>query len=141
MLWKRIIPFKRKILKSRYFYTYQQTITIQICRSTKQFYENKMTELHNNYADKMKALMAENEAKTEINRKWATETRIIKDSLEKLIADLKIEIDKLKKENKKLKEKLLECNNKVEQYKTFMDLISKDVNKISTMAMECGDIT
>ncbi|XP_018565268.1 uncharacterized protein PFB0765w-like [Anoplophora glabripennis] len=108
--------------------------------STKQYYENRIVEINNNYTSKIRQLQDEVDSKTEINRKWITETRIIKDNLEKLIADLKVEIQKLKRENKKLREKLLESHNKIEQYKTFMDLISKDVNKISSIAMESGNV-
>lgn len=78
------------------------------------------------------------EKKNEINQKWRKEMKIITDNLEKVISNLKQEVQGLKKENKCLKEKLSKSDEKVKQYKTFLELISKDVNKISHLTLGTG---
>ncbi|KAJ8952045.1 hypothetical protein NQ318_010955, partial [Aromia moschata] len=110
-------------------------------RSIRQSYSNEITAIHNSYGEKIKALESQVGSLMEINKKWTSETKFIIENLEGVITDLKTEVQKLKVENKALKEKLKECVNKIGQYKTFMQLISQDVNKISSMAIGSGDVT
>ncbi|KAJ8927180.1 hypothetical protein NQ314_020456 [Rhamnusium bicolor] len=109
-------------------------------RLTKQSYSEKIAEINKGYNDKIKELQAELESKTEFNKRWIKETKLITENLEKLISDLKIEIHRLRKENKNLREKLHECGNKIEQYKVFVQLVTKDVNKISNMTVASADV-
>lgn len=74
--------------------------------------------------------------KDQINKKWSTETKTIVQSLEKLVANLKKELNKSKKENKILKSDLYDERQKFEQYKGFLQIINNDVNKITQMARE-----
>lgn len=75
------------------------------------------------------------EKKNEINEKWRAESKIITENLEKMATHYKREVQAVKKLNKQLKEDLKKCEEKVKQYKTFLDLISKDVAKISHLTV------
>lgn len=73
------------------------------------------------------------DSKDKINKKWSVGTKAITENLEKLVSDLKYELRKVKKENTRLKYELRESQKKFEQYKTFLQVISQDVDKISYM--------
>lgn len=66
-----------------------------------------------------------------MNNKWKKETITITDTFEKLISNLKKELQKLRKNNDELTLKLQKAENKIKEYKIFMELISKDVNTIT----------
>lgn len=71
------------------------------------------------------------ELQIQLNNKWKKETITITDTFEKLISNLKKELQKLRKNNDELTLKLQKAENKIKEYKIFMELISKDVNTIT----------
>lgn len=71
------------------------------------------------------------ELQIQLNNKWKRETITITDTFEKLISNLKKELQKLRKNNDELTLKLQKAENKIKEYKIFMELISKDVNTIT----------
>lgn len=75
-------------------------------------------------------------SKDQINKKWSIETKTIVQSLENLVATLKKDLSKTKKENKRLRSELFGERKKFEQYKHFLELITNDVDKISKMVPE-----
>lgn len=56
--------------------------------------------------------------------------------MENLVTNLKRELNKLKKENKILKSELDDERKKFQQYKSFLQIINNDVDKITQMARE-----
>ncbi|CAG9762964.1 unnamed protein product [Ceutorhynchus assimilis] len=90
------------------------------------------------YKNTIKQLQTQIEMKQDLHQKWRKETKIITDNLEKLVTHLKQEVQQFKKENKSLKEDFRKSEDKVRQYKTFLELISKDVNKISHLTLGPG---
>ncbi|ENN76666.1 hypothetical protein YQE_06845, partial [Dendroctonus ponderosae] len=97
--------------------------------------EAKLENLTKKYNDNIMELQRQVEKKNEINEKWRTESKIITENLEKMAAHLKREAQALKKSNKQLKQDLKKSEEKVKHYKTFLDLISKDVAKISHLTV------
>lgn len=99
-------------------------------------YSNKLAEVTASCNEKIAQLQVQLESKDGINKKWSVETKAIVESLEKLVASLKRELNKSKKENKRLRSELEDQQNKFEQFKHFLQLITNDVDKISQMAQE-----
>ncbi|XP_066247069.1 sodium channel and clathrin linker 1-like [Euwallacea similis] len=98
-------------------------------------YEEKLDKVTQTYKENIRELQLQVKKKNEINEKWRNETKVISDNLEKMVSNLRLEIQVLKKENKALKESVKKAENKSKQYKIFLDLISKDVAKISHLTL------
>ncbi|XP_060530717.1 sodium channel and clathrin linker 1-like [Cylas formicarius] len=104
--------------------------------SVKQQYNAKIIEINKEYKDNIEELQSQISIKDQINKKWRTETKGIIDNLEKIITNLKTETHQVKRDNGKLKEKLKKSEEKINQYKVFLELISNDVNKISVLTVD-----
>ncbi|XP_044254488.1 paramyosin-like [Tribolium madens] len=74
-------------------------------------------------------------SQTEINKKWRAETKNITQQLEKIITELKAANNKMKLENKVLNERLKDANVKMFEYRKFLEMISHDVTKITTVTL------
>lgn len=74
-------------------------------------------------------------SQTEINRKWRNETKSITEQLEKIITELKAANRVMKQENKVLTERLKDANMKMYEYRKFLEMISQDVTKITTITL------
>ncbi|KAJ8984432.1 hypothetical protein NQ317_012495 [Molorchus minor] len=108
-------------------------------KSIRQSYEEKIALINSTHGAKFKEMESSIIALSEINMKWISETKFITENFDKLVAELKAEIQNLKGENKILQEKLKDCGDKIVQYKIFVELVTKDVNRISDMAKADGD--
>nr|XP_023016021.1 hyaluronan-mediated motility receptor-like [Leptinotarsa decemlineata] len=95
---------------------------------------DKIFEITTAYTERMNQLQNQLDSKDKLSHQWRNETKIIIEKLEKVVGDLKAEVRKLKKDNLKLKEELDKYKNKFEQYRSFLQIISQDVNKISYKA-------
>lgn len=104
-------------------------------RGIQSTYEDRIEQLTNKYNENIKELQTQMEKKNEIDRKWRDQSKIITDNLEKLVMNLKQETHSLKKDNKNLKDCVKKAEDKVKQYRTFLELISKDVAKISHLTL------
>ncbi|XP_068907121.1 sodium channel and clathrin linker 1-like isoform X2 [Tenebrio molitor] len=74
-------------------------------------------------------------SQTEINKKWRAETKNITEQLERIITELKTANNKMKQENRALNERLKEANLKMFEYRKFLEMISQDVTKITTITL------
>lgn len=104
-------------------------------RGIQSTYEGRLEQVTNKYNENIKELQTQIEKKNEIDRKWRDQSKIITDNLEKLVMNLKQETHALKKDNKNLKDCVKKAEDKVKQYRTFLELISKDVAKISHLTL------
>ncbi|XP_030766316.1 synaptonemal complex protein 1-like [Sitophilus oryzae] len=104
-------------------------------------YTKKIEDLSQAYQLKINDLQAQMENKNEMRDKWKRETNIIVSNLEKLVGNLKDQIQTLKKENKSIKEKCTKLTNKINNYKKFIELISNDVSKLNTAVLEKYDLS
>jgi dynactin complex subunit len=55
--------------------------------------------------------------------------------LERIITELKTANNKMKQENRALNERLKEANLKMFEYRKFLEMISQDVTKITTITL------
>lgn len=102
------------------------------CRSKKSFNE-KIKELNEAHSSILAKLQNKLDLQTELNNKWKTESTVITDTFETLTLNLKRELQKSRKESDQLSRKLEKAENKIREYKIFLELISKDVNTITMM--------
>lgn len=97
-------------------------------------FTNKMTETTAHFKEELAELQKQLESKDQLNKKWSVESKAIVENLEKLIGSLKKELKKTKRENNKLKIQVEYEQNKFEQYKGFLQVVTKDVDKITKIA-------
>lgn len=99
-------------------------------------FTDKLTETVAAFNEKNAKLQQQLESKDQLNKKWSTESKAIVENFEKLVVQLKKELNKSKKENNKLNMQLEYEQKKFLQYKSFLEVITKDVDKISKKAEE-----
>ncbi|RZC36122.1 sodium channel and clathrin linker 1-like, partial [Asbolus verrucosus] len=87
---------------------------------------------HNKIVEELKAQLL---SQTEINKKWRTEAKNITERLEKRIIELKLTLNKVKTDNRTLTDRLKEANLKMYEYRKFLQMISQDVNKITSITL------
>ncbi|CAH0559965.1 unnamed protein product [Brassicogethes aeneus] len=96
----------------------------------------KISELHKTYNEKLDNLKLQMDLQRDVNEKWKTEYKNFTRSFEDVITKQKEEIKKLKKENKKLISKLKASNKEVTEYKSFLNVLSKDASNLTQNAVK-----
>lgn len=104
-------------------------------RYLKNVHTTEISELKQGFKEKLEALTSQLERQRDLNDKWRIECNNITENLERLIRDLKNEMYRVKKENKKLTKRLKEQDRRANEYKTFLQILSEDVTKISEKAI------
>ena len=76
------------------------------------------------------------ESQISFNRKWKVEVHNITGKLEERVHELRKESSALKKQNKELRRKLLEAENKIEIYREHLRTLCVGVARVANLSKE-----